>query len=168
MARCSRRPSMKEPCRLIWTRSTYRIRICSSAPVESCASVIFISGKSRTANFTSPAHYGRIFVKKNIFRRSSNISTGAGDSVERMNNSRLRYRRPWGRVEANLKSRLATGFVGIPLLILIVGWGDPWLFTGLILLLNFAALHEFFAMAFPERAGERVFGIVFAMGLSLW
>jgi phosphatidate cytidylyltransferase len=71
-------------------------------------------------------------------------------------------------VEANLKSRLPTAFVGIPLLILIVGWGDPWLFTGLILLLNLAALHEFFAMAFPERAREQAFGIVFAMGVSLW
>ena len=71
-------------------------------------------------------------------------------------------------MEANLKSRLATGFVGIPLLILIVGWGDLWLFTGLIMLLNLAALHEFFAMAFPEGAGERAFGIVFALGLSLW
>lgn len=71
-------------------------------------------------------------------------------------------------MEANLKSRLATAFVGIPLLILIVGWGDARLFTGLILLLNLAAMHEFFAMAFPGRVGEQVLGIVFALGLSLW
>lgn len=71
-------------------------------------------------------------------------------------------------MEASLKSRAATAFVGVPLLILIVGWGDPPLFTGLILILNLAATHEFFAMAFPERVGEQVLGIIFAMGLSLW
>jgi phosphatidate cytidylyltransferase len=57
--------------------------------------------------------------------------------------------------------------VGIPLLILIVGRGDPLLFTGLFLLLNLAALHEFFAMAFPGRAGEQVLGVIFGIGVCL-
>jgi phosphatidate cytidylyltransferase len=70
-------------------------------------------------------------------------------------------------VEANLKSRWATAFVGIPLLILIVGWGAPWLFTGLFLFLNLAALHEFFVMALPGRVGEQVLGVLFGIGLSL-
>lgn len=71
-------------------------------------------------------------------------------------------------MEANLKSRFATAFVGIPLLAFIVGWGDAWLFTCIILLLNLAAAHEFFTMAFPGRVGEQVLGIIFAMSLSLW
>jgi phosphatidate cytidylyltransferase len=70
-------------------------------------------------------------------------------------------------VEANLKSRLATAFVGIPLLILIVWRGSPLLFTVLFLVLNLAALQEFFAISLPGRVGEQVLGIVFGAGLCL-
>ena len=64
-------------------------------------------------------------------------------------------------MEANLKARLATALVGSPLLIFIVGWGDAWLFTGLVLLLTLAAAREFFSMAFPQRVREQALGIVF-------
>ena len=70
-------------------------------------------------------------------------------------------------MEANLKSRLATALIAIPLLILIIGWGSPLLFTILLLLLNLAALHEFFAMAFPGRAGEQALGLIFGAGVFL-
>jgi phosphatidate cytidylyltransferase len=70
-------------------------------------------------------------------------------------------------VEANLKARLATAFVGIPLLVLIVGWGGACLFTALFLILNIAALHEFFAMAFPTSPGEQALGVVFGFGVAL-
>jgi phosphatidate cytidylyltransferase len=78
-----------------------------------------------------------------------------------------RWRHRWKRVEANLKSRVATAFIAIPLLILIIGWGGPLLFTVVFLLLNVAALHEFFAMAFPARTGEQALGIVFGAAVFL-
>jgi phosphatidate cytidylyltransferase len=70
-------------------------------------------------------------------------------------------------VEANLKSRWVTAFVAIPLLILIIGWGDARLFVGLFLFVTIVALHEFFSMAFPGLVGEQVVGILFGIGLFL-
>lgn len=70
-------------------------------------------------------------------------------------------------MEANLKSRVATASIALPLLILIIGWGGPLLFTVVFLLLNVAALHEFFAMAFPARIGEQALGIIFGAGIVL-
>lgn len=48
-----------------------------------------------------------------------------------------------------------------------VGWGGPLLFTVFFLLLNFAALHEFFAMAFPGNPGEQALGVVFGAAIAL-
>lgn len=70
-------------------------------------------------------------------------------------------------MEANLKSRWMTACVAIPLLILIVGWGDAWLFVGFFSLVTVVALHEFFSMAFPGRRGAQVTGIFFGIGLFL-
>jgi phosphatidate cytidylyltransferase len=69
-------------------------------------------------------------------------------------------------VEANLRSRLATALVGIPLLIALVGWAQPWVFAAVIVIVTLIALREFFVMAFPARVGEQVIGIVFGLGLS--
>jgi phosphatidate cytidylyltransferase len=64
-------------------------------------------------------------------------------------------------VDSNLKSRLVTAFIGIPLLIALVGWGSLWLFVAVCFLLTVAALREYFAMVFPGRRTEQVIGILF-------
>jgi phosphatidate cytidylyltransferase len=69
-------------------------------------------------------------------------------------------------VDANLKARLLTGIVGIPLLVVLIGWGDPWLFHSFFLLVTLGALREYFAMGFPGRPAEQVIGIVFGFAVS--
>ena len=69
-------------------------------------------------------------------------------------------------MDANLKARLLTGFVGIPLLLFLIAWGDPWLFHGLCFLVTFGALHEYFSMAFPGCLGEQIIGIAFGLAVS--
>ncbi|HEX6439786.1 MAG TPA: phosphatidate cytidylyltransferase, partial [Candidatus Binatia bacterium] len=69
-------------------------------------------------------------------------------------------------MDANLKARLFTGFVGIPLLLFLIGWGDPWLFHGFCLLVTFGALHEYFSMGFRGRPGEQIIGIAFGLAVS--
>ncbi|MGH7825250.1 MAG: phosphatidate cytidylyltransferase [Candidatus Binatia bacterium] len=71
-------------------------------------------------------------------------------------------------MEANLRLRLATALVGIPLLIALVGWGHPWLFASVIVIVTFGALREFFLMAFPGRGWEQILGMIFGLGVSLW
>src|SRR3989337_1337458 len=73
----------------------------------------------------------------------------------------------WGPVEPNLKARLGTGLVAIPLLILLVGWGSPWLVTAVFFIVTIAALREYFVMVFPGRRLEQFFGVVFGSVLSL-
>ncbi len=70
-------------------------------------------------------------------------------------------------MEANLKSRLGTFLVGVPLLVLLIGWGDAWLFAAVLFVLMVAALREYFLLAFPDRARERVIGMLFGIGLSI-
>lgn len=69
-------------------------------------------------------------------------------------------------MDANLKARLLTGLVGIPLLIAIIGWGDPWLFHGFFLLITVGALREYFAMGFPGRPRDQMIGIAFGLAVS--
>jgi phosphatidate cytidylyltransferase len=69
-------------------------------------------------------------------------------------------------VESNLRSRLLTGAVGIPLLVLLVGWGPPWVFVGLFVVLIAQALREYFSMAFPGRVKDQLWGIFFGLSVS--
>lgn len=69
-------------------------------------------------------------------------------------------------MDANLKSRITTAAIGIPLLIGWVGWSPPWLFSIIFFALTVAALHEYFVMAFPGRWKEQWLGILFGIGLS--
>jgi len=69
-------------------------------------------------------------------------------------------------VDANLKSRLATAGVGIPLLVGWVGWSPPWLFSTIFFVLTVAALREYFVMAFPRRWKDQWLGLLFGVGLS--
>jgi phosphatidate cytidylyltransferase len=70
-------------------------------------------------------------------------------------------------VESNLRSRLLTGTVGIPLLVLVVGWGPPWVFAGLLIVIIAQALREYFSMVFPGRVKDQLWGIVFGLSVSL-
>jgi hypothetical protein len=47
---------------------------------------------------------------------------------------------------------LGTALVAIPLLILLVGWGFPSLFTAVFFIVTVAALREYFVMVFPGGA----------------
>jgi phosphatidate cytidylyltransferase len=69
-------------------------------------------------------------------------------------------------VDTNFRRRLATAVIGIPLLVLLVGWAPPWLFSGVFLLLTLAALCEFFTMAFPRRRTDQCTGIAFGLAIS--
>ena len=70
-------------------------------------------------------------------------------------------------MEANLKARLGTGIVAIPLLILLVGWGSASLFTAVFFIVTVAALREYFLMVFPGRRLERLCGIFLGAVLSI-
>src|SRR5258706_16442241 len=87
-----------------------------------------------------------------------------------MNRSKNPVPRNWRRVDANLRLRLATAAVGLPLLIVLIGWSPPWMFSGVFLLLTAGALHEFFAMAVPHAAAKQLFhtGICFVLALVIW
>ncbi|HWX77053.1 MAG TPA: phosphatidate cytidylyltransferase [Candidatus Acidoferrales bacterium] len=68
---------------------------------------------------------------------------------------------------ANLRSRAITALVAIPPLVLLIVWGNPWIFAGLFFLATVAALREYFAMVFPHRRGEQLCGIVLGSIVSL-
>ena len=70
-------------------------------------------------------------------------------------------------MESSLRSRVLTASIGVPLLILLVGWGPPWVFVGLFVVLNAEALREYFAMAFPGSVREQLWGMLFGLSLSL-
>ena len=69
-------------------------------------------------------------------------------------------------MDTNLRRRLVTAVVGIPLLVLLIVWGPTWLFSGVFLLLTLAALYEFFTMAFPRRRKDQCTGIAFGLAVS--
>jgi len=70
-------------------------------------------------------------------------------------------------VDANLRLRLATAAVGLPLLIVLIGWGPLWMFCGFFLLLTAGALYEFFALAVPHAAAKQFIGISIGFVLAL-
>jgi phosphatidate cytidylyltransferase len=70
-------------------------------------------------------------------------------------------------VAANLRARLITALVAIPLLILLIGWAQSWLFAGFFFLLTITALREYFAMAFPGRLREQLCGMILGSVISL-
>jgi len=84
-----------------------------------------------------------------------------------MNKSSMLHRPRWRPVDANLKSRLGTALLGIPLLILLIGWGSSRLFAAVLFILTIAALREYFLMVFPGRRQEQSIGMVFGCAVSL-
>jgi phosphatidate cytidylyltransferase len=69
-------------------------------------------------------------------------------------------------VDANLRSRLATAAIGIPLLVGFVAWSPPWLFSTVFFILVVVALREYFTVAFPQEWKDQWMGIAFGIGLS--
>jgi len=70
-------------------------------------------------------------------------------------------------VDANLKARIATAAVGIPLLVWLIAWGPPWLFATFFFTLTLGALYEFFAMTFPRARPQQFAGIAFGGALAI-
>lgn len=62
-----------------------------------------------------------------------------------------------------LKTRLVTAAVAIPALWLFIVYAPSWAFAGFITLVTTIGLSEYFAMALPEHAPERVAGTVFGL-----
>jgi phosphatidate cytidylyltransferase len=69
-------------------------------------------------------------------------------------------------MDANLSLRIGTAVIGVPALVGLVAWGAPWLFTAVLLALTLAALREFFVMAFPQRPGKQLCGVLFGLALA--
>ncbi len=70
-------------------------------------------------------------------------------------------------MDRNLKARIATAAVGLPLLGWLVGWGAPWLFSLTFFVLTVAALQEYFAMICPGDPGRQWGGILFGSAIGL-
>ena len=70
-------------------------------------------------------------------------------------------------MDANLKARIATAAVGIPLLVWLIAWGPPWLFATVFFMLTVGALYEYFAMTFPQAWQLRFAGNAFGVALAL-
>lgn len=66
-----------------------------------------------------------------------------------------------------IRSRVITASVGIPLLILVVGWGSAAQFSLLVFLVTLVALCEYFLIVFRDRWKERTLGIVSGVLVSL-
>ncbi len=83
-----------------------------------------------------------------------------------MSSSANRLRGRWGQVDANLKSRIGTAAVAVPLLLWLIGWSPPWLFSTVLFAVTAGALREYFAMAFPRCWKDQCAGVLFGLALS--
>ena len=83
-----------------------------------------------------------------------------------MSRSATRSLARWGRVDANLNSRIGTAAVAVPLLVWLIGWGPAWLYSTVMFAMTAGALREYFAMAFPQRWKDQCVGILFGLALS--
>lgn len=70
-------------------------------------------------------------------------------------------------MNTQIRSRVITATVGIPLLILIIAWSQPGYFALLVFLVTVIALCEYFLIVFRDRVKERVFGIILGVLVSL-
>jgi phosphatidate cytidylyltransferase len=71
-------------------------------------------------------------------------------------------------MDANLKVRIGTAAVGLPLLVWLVGWSPSWLFSAALLVVTVAALREYFALVFPHSRAQQCLGIAFGLALSVF
>lgn len=69
-------------------------------------------------------------------------------------------------MDGNLSSRVLTAALGLPLLVLLVGWSPPWFFAAVFFIVTVGALQEYFTIVFPNRSKDRRLGVVFGICLS--
>lgn len=69
-------------------------------------------------------------------------------------------------MEANLRARLITAFIGIPLLVLLVVRSSAAVFSTVIFLVSVFALGEYFRMVFPSGWRDQLLGVGFGVALS--
>jgi phosphatidate cytidylyltransferase len=62
-----------------------------------------------------------------------------------------------------LRTRLASAAVAIPALWVFIEYSPPWFFAGVIVLLTAIGLFEYFAMAMPAHAPERLTGMLLGL-----
>jgi phosphatidate cytidylyltransferase len=60
-----------------------------------------------------------------------------------------------------------TSSIGVPLLILWVGWAPAWVFVGVFVFIIAEALREYFAMMLSGSVRDQVWGILFGLSLCL-
>lgn len=70
-------------------------------------------------------------------------------------------------MNTQIRSRVITASVGVPLLILVIGWGSAAQFSLLVFLVTLVALCEYFLIVLRERWKERTLGIVSGVLVSL-
>jgi len=63
-------------------------------------------------------------------------------------------------VNTKIIPRVITALIGIPVLVLIIGWSPPWNFSLLVFLVTLVSLHEYCSIAFPERKKDRIFTLL--------
>lgn len=63
--------------------------------------------------------------------------------------------------------RVVTALVGIPLLVLIVGFGEPWHFSLMVFVVTVIGLYEYFLMVFSTSWVKRGLGILLGVVVSL-
>lgn len=70
-------------------------------------------------------------------------------------------------MEANLKRRIITALFVVPLVIYVVGWGQPAAFVLVVLGVASLALYEYYHMALPAHSGEQKLGLLFGLAVAL-
>jgi phosphatidate cytidylyltransferase len=59
-------------------------------------------------------------------------------------------------VNSKVIARAITALVGIPVLVLIIGWSPPWNFSLLVFLVTVVSLHEYGLIIFAQRRKDRI------------
>jgi phosphatidate cytidylyltransferase len=70
-------------------------------------------------------------------------------------------------VEANLKRRVVSAAVVLSMVVFVVGWAKPWIFTALVFGVMALALYEYFAMALPGKPAAQALGVAFGFALAV-
>ena len=70
-------------------------------------------------------------------------------------------------MDGNLKARIGTAAVGLPILAWLIGWSAQWLFSLVFFFLTVAALREYFAIIYPGDLWQQFWGIIFGSTVGL-
>jgi len=70
-------------------------------------------------------------------------------------------------VNTKIIPRAITALIGIPVLVLIVGWSPSWNFSLLVFLVTLVSLDEYFSIVFPDRRKDRTLGVLLGALVSV-